>query len=556
MAPLFPAFRHRQDILTPRDMAMNHFQQTVTSSQRCAVALFCATIAVLAAASCSKSGPTTIQGTVNANSAAVESSAAPPTTAPSDNPGAPQQPSVPQKLFGEWYAEGQTALDAMEMDVALTAFTKAIELDPTSASAYNARGVVYLRMKMPNPAIRDFDKAIELSPKTAKFFGNRALVYQEKDENARAIADLTKAIELEPTSEYWFKERGNAYYLIDDTEHAKLDFEAAERLRGGKQPGDNEREADDSMVASDEQPETIGDKLEQSPLFQPLHELTADITEFTRCVDVNLEELRLLINEYAEELATVRPKLDPSRRNATISAYSTAHRMYDDSARVWELQSKVPELLQKAEEKWQEEIRRRAVETGGTADNTDIVNAIAAFKTVINGGHVPSTLYPPWSRRVTGISDVMQRYPELAGEFKGYSYVKSGAIAYLWEKAERTLAPLFPNNPVDVRPAYSSSVAARSKSLAARTTVKLQKQREAAAAEEAKRQQEVDESRAALNAEKRKKAAAGRLRLAKQLIADSKLPQARNYLERLIKQYPETEAAKAAGELLRTIEAD
>lgn len=151
---------------------------------------------------------------------------------PTDDPKSELQTGAPSKSFAVWFAEGQASLDELDNEAALTAFTKAIELDASSAGAYNSRGVAYLRMSKLAPALRDFNKAIELEPNTAKFYGNRAFVQSDKEEYARAVADLDKAIQLEPKSSEWYRERGKIYVFMEDTRLAENDFDTAKRLDG------------------------------------------------------------------------------------------------------------------------------------------------------------------------------------------------------------------------------------------------------------------------------------------------------------------------------------
>lgn len=135
-----------------------------------------------------------------------------------------------EKSFADWLANGETALDDGDNESALTALTKAIEIDPQSATAINARGVAYLRMHKLSPALSDFNKAIDLGPNTAKFYGNRAFVYSDKEQYALAIADFTKAIQLEPQSPQWYRERGKIYVFMEDNRLAEKDFDAAKHV--------------------------------------------------------------------------------------------------------------------------------------------------------------------------------------------------------------------------------------------------------------------------------------------------------------------------------------
>jgi tetratricopeptide (TPR) repeat protein len=74
--------------------------------------------------------------------------------------------------------------------------TKAIELDPTLAEAYNDWAYAYNGKGEPDKAIADCDKAIELDPTLAEAYFFRGVAYAEKDEVAKAVSDLERCIEL------------------------------------------------------------------------------------------------------------------------------------------------------------------------------------------------------------------------------------------------------------------------------------------------------------------------------------------------------------------------
>ena len=83
-------------------------------------------------------------------------------------------------------------------DQALQDYNKAIELDPSFASAVNDRGVAYFAKGDSDRAVQDFGRAIELNPKFATAFTNRGILYFQKKDNGRAKSDLDDAIELNP----------------------------------------------------------------------------------------------------------------------------------------------------------------------------------------------------------------------------------------------------------------------------------------------------------------------------------------------------------------------
>jgi len=74
--------------------------------------------------------------------------------------------------------------------------TKAIEINPRNATAYNNRGDAYFNKGEYDKAISDFTKAIEINPTFAVVFSNRGFVYYRKQEYDKAWEDVHKAQNL------------------------------------------------------------------------------------------------------------------------------------------------------------------------------------------------------------------------------------------------------------------------------------------------------------------------------------------------------------------------
>jgi len=73
----------------------------------------------------------------------------------------------------EWFEIGYKFIIAERWKEALDAYTKAIELDPQYATAYNNRGVAYAKLGNHNQAIKDYNKTIKINPQYAMAYNNR-----------------------------------------------------------------------------------------------------------------------------------------------------------------------------------------------------------------------------------------------------------------------------------------------------------------------------------------------------------------------------------------------
>jgi tetratricopeptide (TPR) repeat protein len=94
--------------------------------------------------------------------------------------------------WANWRSEidaGIAAYFSGDVDTAIAHYTKAIELKPDSAEAYEHRGVAYVPKKLYDQAIADFTKAIQLKPDFAVAYRLRGIAYGGKRPYDQAIAD-------------------------------------------------------------------------------------------------------------------------------------------------------------------------------------------------------------------------------------------------------------------------------------------------------------------------------------------------------------------------------
>jgi tetratricopeptide (TPR) repeat protein len=131
----------------------------------------------------------------------------------------------------EQVTKGDNFLRQKQWEDAIIAYTKAIEIDPNNAVAYNQRGLAYMyQVKSVDKMLEDFNKAIELDPRLAMAYYNRGTVYDSKGDYDKAIADFTRVIELSPKFAEVYALRGLSYKQSGNLVKAQADFGKAKEL--------------------------------------------------------------------------------------------------------------------------------------------------------------------------------------------------------------------------------------------------------------------------------------------------------------------------------------
>jgi tetratricopeptide (TPR) repeat protein len=132
-----------------------------------------------------------------------------------------------QKDAVVYYNQGNAYEKNGEYDKAISAYNKAININPKYALAYNNRGLAYNYKGRYNKSISDFNKAIELNPGLDKPYNNRGMAYGKKGQYDKAISDYNKAIEINPRYDVAYNNRGLAYYFKGQYDKAIFDFTKA-----------------------------------------------------------------------------------------------------------------------------------------------------------------------------------------------------------------------------------------------------------------------------------------------------------------------------------------
>lgn len=134
--------------------------------------------------------------------------------------------------YAEAYNNRGSAYNAQHKWVtAIGDFTKVIELrsDLAAIAHYNI-GVVNRAQNMLEAAITEYTTAIALDASLVPAYNNRCAAYVSQIKPDAAIADCSEAIELQPDNAIAYNLRGNAHFLQRKLDSALIDFNRAIEL--------------------------------------------------------------------------------------------------------------------------------------------------------------------------------------------------------------------------------------------------------------------------------------------------------------------------------------
>jgi tetratricopeptide (TPR) repeat protein len=120
--------------------------------------------------------------------------------------------SAPKKPFStalatpvtaqDYYAQGDYDYEHGNCDKAIADYTRAIELNPNLAEAYNNRAYIYMVKKDYGLALPDLDRALQLRPNYVNALMNRGDIYNYYYEinYERAVADYDQVLTIDPNA--------------------------------------------------------------------------------------------------------------------------------------------------------------------------------------------------------------------------------------------------------------------------------------------------------------------------------------------------------------------
>lgn len=137
---------------------------------------------------------------------------------------------APEPSAGQRVNLGMAALEARNLDEAITQFSGAIKKDPATAPFYVDRALAYDLKREYDKAIADCAEAIKLDAKNGEAFYVRGLCYTAKKEYAKALSDFDSAMNLDWKNVECYLRRGDVYVQKKDFDKAFTDYDDAAKL--------------------------------------------------------------------------------------------------------------------------------------------------------------------------------------------------------------------------------------------------------------------------------------------------------------------------------------
>ncbi len=103
----------------------------------------------------------------------------------------------------EWFEEGYLLLVVGQGTDAMSAFNKAVKLNPRDPKTYHYRAQAHEKVGNYHQAIEDYSRVVELDPLAAEAYYRRGIAYDAIANGQQATKDYNKAIELNPEYSKW-----------------------------------------------------------------------------------------------------------------------------------------------------------------------------------------------------------------------------------------------------------------------------------------------------------------------------------------------------------------
>lgn len=213
---------------------------------------------------------------------------------------------------------------------AISEINKAIEISPDEES-YDLLGRIYRNAGMYDRAIETFDKVIELLPTNAYGYYAKGWCYELAGDGTKALALYNQGIDLDNDYAYIFVSRGSLLLKMGEKEQAEADFKKVIQLDTLAEDGScrhyalhylgHDDEAQEWMQKIiDKSPEDSGNWYDQACLFARMGRGDEAVQALEKCLSLGYCKFAHIA--YDDDMDTIRDREDFM---ALIEKYSSTH---------------------------------------------------------------------------------------------------------------------------------------------------------------------------------------------------------------------------------------
>ena len=120
---------------------------------------------------------------------------------------------------------GNSYSDVGDMESALLAFERAVEINPTLSESRANLGNIYLKKGKVTQAISEYQAAIDINPNDAKTHNNLGNAYMQRGSFGYAVSEYLRAINLDPNFVDGYKNLALVYIKQNRYPRAKMELE-------------------------------------------------------------------------------------------------------------------------------------------------------------------------------------------------------------------------------------------------------------------------------------------------------------------------------------------
>lgn len=136
-------------------------------------------------------------------------------------------PITQDQLTAAEYFERAVRQAQDNYDKQIQYLTRAIELAPDYADAFNLRGMVHSKIGKDAEALDDYTRALELNPQLSAAYHNRALLYAARKQYEQSMQDYNAALDFSPEDAELYVNRGRLFFDQGNPEAALQDYTRA-----------------------------------------------------------------------------------------------------------------------------------------------------------------------------------------------------------------------------------------------------------------------------------------------------------------------------------------